>query len=117
MNILIVDDNPSMRRLLRRAISEFSATIWECADGEESVAKYTQERPDLVLMDICLPGIDGLEATRRIVRSHPDARIIVVTNYDDGDVRMAASKSGARGYVCKQNLLYLGDVIRTVQSQ
>src|SRR5262245_51645798 len=105
MNILIVDDNASMRMMLRALIQSIAETIYECSDGSIAAESYEKFRPDWVLMDIEMPVVDGLEATRRIMANHPDAKIVVVTNYDEKDLRTAAAEAGALGYVVKDDLL------------
>jgi len=107
MNLLIVDDNAAMRRLLRRLLSDLAGIILECNDGAQAVEMYGRHRPDWVLMDIEMKGLDGLEATSQIRAADPDARIVIVTNYDDIALREAAAKAGACGYVLKDNLLEL----------
>lgn len=72
---------------------------------------FREERPDLVLMDIMMPDMDGLEASRRIRAEFPDARIVIVTYYDDQGLRDAALAAGVSGYVLKENLLSLPDII------
>lgn len=103
--ILIADDNPQMRRLIRAMVSDLAETIYECADGAEAVLAYDDRRPDWVLMDIKMTDVDGLSATRQIRSRFPDAKIAIVTNYDDGDLRKAAIEAGASEYVVKERLL------------
>jgi two-component system response regulator DegU len=105
MKILIVEDNPQMRRLIRRFVDDFSPEVYECADGAGALSAYTRYMPDWVLMDINLPHLNGLEATRQIIFDFPEAQILMVTNYDDERLRAAAVEAGARGYVLKENLL------------
>jgi CheY-like chemotaxis protein len=112
MTILIVEDNPSVRRLLRRAVQHIATEIWECGDGVEALAAYSEHLPDLVLMDVRMPIMDGLAATRQIRRVDPQARIIIVTDCDDEETRAAASEAGASGYAPKQDLTTLEALIR-----
>ena len=111
MTVLIVEDNASVRRLLRRAVQQVATAIWECGDGVEALAAYSEYRPDFVLMDVRMPILDGLSATRQIRKADPQARIIIVTDCDDEDMRAAASKAGASGYVLKQDLTTLEALI------
>lgn len=104
LKIMIVDDSPGMRAIMRSLLREHSAEFSECDDGEEAIALYAAERPDWVLMDIRMPRLDGLGAMRRILEDHPKARFIVVTDYDDQDIRAEASALGVKGYVLKDNL-------------
>ncbi len=105
MKILIVEDNPQMRQLIRSVVARISLEVYECGDGAEALAAYTTHLPDCVLMDIDLPRLNGLEAARQITSAFPDAHILIVTNYDDARLRAAATAAGARGYVLKENLL------------
>src|ERR671938_496522 len=82
MTILIVDDNPNVRRLIRVVISAPGAHIVECVNGVEAVSAYDACRPDVVLMDLDMPELDGLVATRQIRAVDPDAQVIVVTNHE-----------------------------------
>jgi DNA-binding NarL/FixJ family response regulator len=114
MTVLIVEDNASVRRLLRRAIDNVATQIWECHDGADALSFYDNHRPDVVLMDIRMPRIDGLVATRQIRELYPSARIVIVTDCDDEDLRLAAYEAGACGYVLKQNLVDLAPLIDTM---
>ena len=111
MTVLIVEDNASVRRLLRRAVQQIATEIWECSDGVEALTAYAEYLPDLVLMDVRMPIMDGLAATRQIRKAHPQARIIIVTDCDDEDMRAAASEAGASGYILKQDLTTLEALI------
>ena len=114
MTVLIVDDNPGVRRLLRRVVLGIASEVWECSDGTEARAAYAERRPDIVLMDIRMSNMDGLAATRQIRKFHPQARVVIVTDYDDEDLRKAASEAGACGYALKHNLTELSGLIRTI---
>ena len=114
MTILIVEDNATIRRLIRRAISDFADKIFECEDGADALAAYTEHRPDAVLMDVRMPRMDGLAATRQLLRHYPGARILIVTDYNDDELRSAARQAGACGYALKNNLTELDAVLRAV---
>jgi two-component system response regulator DegU len=110
VTILIVEDNAAVRRLIRRAIAHLAEEIYECADGADALKAYTEHQPDLVFMDVRMPRMDGL-ATRQIKESHPAARIVLVTDYDEQDLRLAGLAAGAIGYALKDNLTELEDLI------
>ncbi len=114
MKVLIVDDNAGIRRLLRRVILGITEAIWECSDGAGALASYTEHRPDAVLMDIRMPRMDGLEATRQILQFDPSARVVIVTDYDDADLRRAAEAAGARGYSLKEDVASLPHLLRAM---
>ena len=114
MKALIVEDNALMRRLIRDVIDGMAEAIVECESGAAAYDAYASNRPDWVLMDLQLPGIDGLAATRQITAAFPGARILIVTDYGDQPLRAAAAEAGARGYVLKENLL---DVRRWLQAR
>ena len=105
MKLLIVEDNPSVRRILKTVVKSFADEICECADGDLAVTIYLAEKPDFVLMDINLHGeTNGIAATSRIRAFDPQAKIIMVTSYDEKDLREAATEAGAIGFVLKDDL-------------
>ena len=103
IHILIADDHALFREGLGALFLSVPDTevVGEAATGEEAIAKATGLQPDVVLMDIQMPGINGIEATRRIVRDSPHIGVIVVTMFEDDDSVFAAMRAGARGYVLK----------------
>lgn len=112
--ILLVEDNPQMRRTLRELLSDVTSACYECSDGRAALATYQQYRPDWVLMDLKMAEIDGLPATAAICAADPAARIVIVTNYDDPALREAARLAGACGFVPKDDLLELRALISPV---
>src|SRR5262245_3093342 len=111
MRIMIVDDNPQMRRMIASLLHDLAEEIIECGDGSDAARAYGEHRPDWVLMDVEMGEVDGIEATRRIRSAFPEARIVMVTNYDESDLRTAVSAAGARGYVLKDNLLVIRAIL------
>jgi len=107
VSLLIVEDNEQMRRMLKSVVADLTSAVYECDDGAEALAAYAAHRPDFVLMDIAMKEMDGVTATREIMGTYPEANIIIVTNYDNADLREAAREAGACGYVFKENLLDL----------
>jgi len=113
MKIMIVEDNDRMRGTLRRIMSTVSPDICECPSGEEAVARYSALSPDVVLMDIRMTGIDGIEATRQIIEQDRGAHIIIVTEHDEDFFREDAKNAGAREYFLKDSLLELRKYLET----
>jgi two-component system chemotaxis response regulator CheY len=115
MRILIADDNQRMRRLLRTLLKSLLTECWEAENGLEAVEKYQAHHPDAVLMDIRMPVMDGLEATRRIVALDPNAIIVMVTDYDDPSYRTMSMMVGAWKYVIKDSLFDLHAMLGAIQ--
>jgi DNA-binding NarL/FixJ family response regulator len=118
IRIMAVDDHPLIRSGLRAVIASEPdmEMVGEAANGEEAIDRYREERPDIVLMDLRMPVMDGLAATLAILREFPDAKIVALTTYEgDEDIHRALS-AGARGYLLKDMMRsQLLQVIRTVQ--
>lgn len=112
MKVLIVEDSEPMRRTIKSFVEDLAETVWECADGADALAQYTEHRPDWVLMDIKMAKIDGLAATRQIRAAYPNARIVMVTSYDEQSLRDEARLAGACGYVLKENLRQLATFLK-----
>jgi CheY-like chemotaxis protein len=104
MKLLIVDDNQQMRRLLKRLVGDLADEIGECADGVDALAAFTELRPDWVLMDIAMPLVDGISASRQILAAFPEAKVVIVTDHNDEQLRQAAAEVGACAYVLKEDL-------------
>ena len=116
MKLLIVEDNAQMRSLIRELVRDLAGPVTECTDGDEALEAYSAQQftsDDRVLMDLQMPRVGGLEATRRIRAIYPDAQIIIVTQHDDPHWRTAARESGAMAFVLKQNLLELRNILQT----
>jgi DNA-binding NarL/FixJ family response regulator len=85
--------------------------VWECSDGRQALAAFQEYRPDIVLMDVQMPDMDGLTATKQIRDLEPSACIVMVTDHDDDDLRKAAAEAGASDYLLKQDLMNLSEVL------
>ncbi len=101
--ILVCDDAPLAREAVRRAVGGVPGVerVTAAGSGEEVLARYPLERPDLVLMDVRMPGIGGVEASRRLVAAHPQAAVVMLTMGEDPEGVARAVGQGARGYVAK----------------
>jgi len=100
--VLIVDDADFMREMLRDIVGEMSLSIVaEAANGSEAVALYRQLHPDLVLLDITMPVMDGNEALQAILKHDPEANVVMITALGQKDQVLSAIKAGARDFIIK----------------
>jgi CheY-like chemotaxis protein len=113
VKILIVDDNAPVRRLIASIVEPLAKSIQECSSGIEALAAYRSMQPDIVLMDIQMKEMDGIEATRRICQVDPNAKIVILTDYDDTELRRAAAAAGTVHYALKDNL---PDLVRLIKA-
>ena len=104
IRILVVDDHAIMRDGIRALLSVHNdiEIVGEASEGKEAVEKAIELRPDVILMDVAMPGIDGLEATRRIKKKIPRTKVLVLTQYENREYVLSAVKAGADGYVPKR---------------
>ncbi len=103
IRVLLADDHPVVRSGLRALLDSLPGyeVVAEAPDGEGAIREAQLTRPDVVLMDIRMPGIDGIEATRRLRVAVPETAILVLTMFDDDDTVFAAMRAGAMGYLLK----------------
>ena len=106
VGVLIVDDQPPFRAVARTLVSLLKGwhVVGEVASGEDAIAAVRMTVPGVVLMDINLPGISGIEATRQIVQSFPLVRVVLLSTYQAGDLPADALTCGAAAYVRKEDL-------------
>lgn len=103
IKVLIADDHVFYREGVRVFLENEPdiEVVGEAGDGEEVLAKAAELRPDVILMDLKMPGINGIEATRRIHEAHPEIGVLALTMFDDDDSVFAAMRAGAHGYLLK----------------
>lgn len=105
LRLLIVDDHPAFRaglRLLLESLDDFEIeVVGEAEDGEQALAATIEMAPEVIVMDLQMPGLGGIEATRRIVAATPHVRVLVLTMFEDDNSVFAALRAGAHGYVLK----------------
>jgi DNA-binding NarL/FixJ family response regulator len=103
IRVLLVDDQSLIRLGMRMVLDAQPgiAVVGEAADGSEAIAEATRLQPDVVLMDVRMPGVDGIEATRAIVAANPASRIIILTTFDLDEYAFAGLNAGASGFLLK----------------
>jgi len=100
--VLIADDAPAMRSALRGLLEDHGlSVIGEAADGLQAVTMAARLQPDVVVMDVRMPGLDGLQATTRITGAHPHIRVVVYSVFDSDETQHAARQAGAAAFVPK----------------
>lgn len=116
LRILVVDDHPVVRRGLRSLLGSHPGweVVDEAGDGIEAVDKSGQLIPDVVVLDISMPKMSGLEACRIIRKNNPLSEVLIVTQHDSPQMMREADNAGARGYVVKSNIAR--DLVRAVQA-
>jgi DNA-binding NarL/FixJ family response regulator len=107
IRVLLADDHPIVRAGIREAIKELPEVeiVGEVTDGRQAVDLVDSVHPDVVLMDISMPTLNGLDATERIVKKHPKVRVIILSRHDEVEYYWRALKIGAAGYVLKKSVI------------
>jgi two-component system chemotaxis response regulator CheY len=101
-NILVVDDSGVMRRNMKTIITSAGhKVIGEAGDGEAAFRAYEKHKPDVITMDITMPRMDGITASKKILETYPDAKIIMVTSLDEEHMVKNAIECGAKNYILK----------------
>jgi len=119
INILLADDHTLVRAVIRARVEKLPEVkvIGEAKDGREALRLVKEQKPDLVLMDVAMPGLNGLEATARISREYPDVRVIVLSMYANEEYVREAIGAGAAGYLLKRGAAdELEDAIKAIAS-
>ncbi len=116
VRVLIADDHPHFRDGLRALLLSAPdlEVVGEAGDGEQTISLAAELQPDVILMDLNMPGVGGIEATRRILRTSPHIAILVISMFDDDDSVFAALQAGARGYLLKGALK--AEILRSIQA-
>ena len=119
IGLMLADDHRMLREGLRRSLTdEGFDVVGEASDGEEAVALAGRLLPDVILMDVTMPDVDGVEATRRIHQLHPDVRIVMLTMHADQSVIAEALRAGASGYLVKDcSTDEIADAVRQAASE
>ena len=105
VRVLLADDHDVVRRGLTALLDGATgfAVVGAASDGAEAVALAVEQAPDVILMDLSMPGMDGIEATRQVVSDRPDARVVILTSFSDRERILDALDAGAVGYLLKDS--------------
>jgi DNA-binding NarL/FixJ family response regulator len=116
IRVLVADDHPTFARTIRLLLADERGVeiVGTAADGDEAVARALELRPDVVLMDLNMPGTKGIDATRQIAEGAPHVAVVVLTMFDDDDSVVSALRSGARGYLLKG--ARQADIVRAIEA-
>jgi DNA-binding NarL/FixJ family response regulator len=113
LSVIVADDHPVFRDGLAMILRERGVhVVAEAADGQAALDATAEHQPDVVLMDLVMPGLGGIEATRRLVAGYPAVAVLVLTMSEDDDSLFAALRAGARGYLLKESAA--DDIVRAV---
>jgi len=115
--ILIADDNAMVRRYVHQALEDEGGceVCGEAATGREAVGMTAELKPDIVVLDLSMPGINGLEAAQEIHKEFPETEILILSMHDAPELMEAALASGARAYLLKHDLRQLIDAVRSIR--
>jgi len=109
---MIVEDNLIFRRYVKDLFKESFSDIYETSSGKEAVEKYKTKRPDIVFMDVNIEELDGIKATKKILSEYPNAKIFMVSQYNEPKIIKAARNAGVIDYVSKDDLSKLFEVVK-----
>src|SRR6266487_543148 len=101
LRVLLVDDSPWLRQSVRAALERAGVVVGEAADGAQALTQAATHHPDLVLMDLSMPGMDGIQATQALRRQQPEIRVVLWTARDDAQLASAIRRSGAHAGLAK----------------
>ncbi|MGA9099297.1 MAG: response regulator [Methanotrichaceae archaeon] len=114
MRILIVDDAECMLKAFRDILEAHGYNVHEAINGEDAITKYAETKPDIVLMDILMPKLDGISATKKILEEHPSAKIIVISAVGKSGLEKESLKAGAKKFIKKP--FKIKDLIASINS-
>ncbi|MCX6668995.1 MAG: response regulator [Methanothrix sp.] len=114
MRLLVVDDAPQMLKAFRDILEVHGCEVYEAANGEEALIKYSEVKPDIVLMDILMPRLDGISATKKILQDDPSAKIIVISAVGKSGLENECLVAGAKGFIEKP--FKIKDLLNSINS-
>lgn len=112
MNLLIAEDNNRMRSMIKDLIKDSFITIYECDNGADAIRNYNEHKPEWILMDIRMNGMDGFTASEIILHDYPAANILIVSSFHEEEYINKSKSIGVKGYVLKENLYEILNYIK-----
>lgn len=117
MKIVVIEDNDNMRSYINGLVKNISEVVGNGESGEDAINLYEKLKPDLMIMDIELKGMDGLTASMEIKQSHPNAKFIFVTNYNDSSLKQKALSIKGSYFFLKENLNEFVQLIKQIKGE
>ncbi len=111
--VLIVDDDKDIQKMFKDILETYGYKIVQAVNGKEALGKYIESKPDVVIMDILMPGIDGVKTTKKLLRQDKNAKIIVVTAVGKVGLEKNCIKAGAKAFIMKP--FRIDDLLGTIQ--
>jgi len=111
LKLLVVDDHEAFRQTVHHMFEDRPVQISEAGSGEEALKLFADEKPDCVIMDLRMPGMGGIKATEAIRKLDPQARVIIISQFDEPEFREQARSAGAVEFVNKENVALLAQII------
>lgn len=112
MKLIIADDNAKIRKLIRILVRKSFEQIYECLDGDEVVTCYMENKPDWVFLDIQMEHMDGISAAKLLISQFPTARIVIISNFDNLELRKVSEEIGVKYYLNKDELFRINSIIK-----
>ncbi len=114
MRLLVVDDAPYMLKVFRDILEAYGCDVYEAVNGEEALDKYAIVKPDIVLMDILMPKLDGVSATKKILEENPHAKIVVISAVEKNGLEKECLDAGAKTFIMKP--FKINDLLSSINS-
>ena len=113
-NILVVDDDEGIQKMFKFLLESYDYRVVQVASGKEALKKYVESKPDMVIMDILMPGMDGVKTTKKLLRQDKNAKIVVVTAVGKPGLEKGCIKAGAKAFLKKP--FKIDQLLKTIQS-
>ncbi|MDI6917883.1 MAG: response regulator [Thermoplasmatales archaeon] len=113
-NILVVDDDAGVQKMFKDVLESYDYRVVQATSGEEALEKYRESKPDIVIMDILMPGMDGVKTTKKLLNQDKNAKIVVVTAVGKPGLEKSCIKAGAKAFIKKP--FKIDQLLKTIQN-